>query len=107
MTQYDIDTHGKFSDIFKKIRTILLSYPQIKEVKNAKQTSYSDEYGVIVMMRTKGNSFVVAFGKGYKLQEKYPMLKGRGKIVRHLYFKTLADVDEDLLHEMKLLRKSL
>ncbi len=100
MMQYDIDTHGKFADIFKKIRTILLSYPQIKEVKNAKQTSYSDEYGVIIMMRAKGNSFVVAFGKGYKLQEKYPKLKGSGKIVRHLYFKTLADVDEDLLHEM-------
>ena len=121
MTQYDIDTHGKFADIFKKIRGILLSYPQIKELKNAKQTSYSDEYGVIVMMRTKENSFVVAFGKGSKLQEKYPMLQGEGKIVRHLYFKTLADVDEALLcemieesfiigmegYEMKLLRKSL
>jgi len=44
-----------------------------------------------------------------------------GKIVRHLYFKTLADIDEDLLreiieesfilgmetHEIKLLRKNL
>jgi len=121
MTQHDIDTHGKFADIFKKIRAILLSYPQIKEVKNAKQTSYSDEFGVIIMMRTKGDVFVVAFGKGTKLQEKYPMLEGSGKIVRHLYFKTLADVDEDLLREMieesfivgmegyelKLLRKSL
>jgi len=121
MTQYDIDTHGKFANIFKKVRTILLSYPQIKEVKNAKQTSYSDEYGVIIMMRTKGDVFVVAFGKGAKLQEKYPDLKGEGKIVRHLYFKTLADIDEDLLremieesfilgmeaHEIKLLRKNL
>ena len=119
--QYDIDTHGKFADIFKKIRVILLSYPQIKELKNAKQTSYSDEYGVIIMMRTKGDVFVVAFGKGSKLQEKYPMLQGEGKIVRHLYFKTLADVDEALLRElieeslivgmetfeMKLLRKVL
>jgi len=121
MMQYNIDTHGKFADIFKKIRAILLSYPQIKELKNAKQTSYSDEYGVIIMMRTKGNVFIVAFGKGAKLQEKYPMLQGEGKIVRHLYFKTLADVDEALLrelieesfiigmegYEMKLLRKSL
>ena len=73
------------------------------------------------MMRSKGDVFAVAFGKGAKLQEKYPDLKGEGKIVRHLYFKTLADVDEDLLremieesliigmegYEMKLLRKSL
>lgn len=119
--QYDVDNKGAFSDIFKAIRKILLSYPQIKELKNAKQTSYSDEYGVIVMMRTKGRSFVTAFGKGWKLQAQYPMLTGSGKIVRHLYFKTLADVDEVLLcemieesfiigmecYEMKLLKDSL
>ena len=119
--QYNIDTHGKFSDIFKKIRAILLSYPQIKELKNSKQTSYSDEYGVVIMLRGRADKFVVAFGKGYRLQEKYPMLQGDGKIVRHLYFKTLLDVDEDLLREiieesfiigmeafeMKLLRKNI
>ena len=119
--QYDIDINGEFADIFNAIRNILLSYPQIKELKNAKQTSYSDEYGVIIMMRTKGSEFVVAFGKGRKLQEKYSMLQGDGKIVRHLYFKTLVEVDETLLremieesfilgmenYEMKYLRKSL
>ena len=35
-----------------------------------------------------------------KLQEKYPMLQGTGKIVRHLYFKTLDDIDTKLLKEM-------
>jgi len=86
--------------IFKRIRNILLSYPQIKELKNAKQTSYRDEHGVIIMMRTKGDVLVVAFGKGYKLQEKYPQLQGKGKIVRHLYFKEGDDVDEALIREM-------
>ena len=98
--QYELEIKGKFSDIFHSIRDILLSYPQIKELKNAKQTSYSDEYGVVVMMRTKGDVFVVAFGKGAKLQEKYPMLQGSGKIVRHLYFKTVDEVDETHLREM-------
>lgn len=98
--QYNVEINGKFVDIFKNIRGILLSYPQIKELKNAKQTSYSDEYGVIVMMRTKGDAFVVAFGKGAKLQEKYPMLQGEGKIVRHLYFRDVNRVDELLLREM-------
>jgi len=116
--QYDLDIKGKHADIFKKIRSILLTYPQIKEIKNAKQTSYHDEYGVVVMMRTKGDTFVVAFGKGYKLQEKYPQLQGSGKIVRHLYFKNADEVNERLLkeliedsfilnmeaHEMKLLK---
>ena len=100
MKQYDLELRGEFDNIFKAIRKILLSYPQIKELKNAKQTSYSDEYGVIVMMRTRGNKFVVAFGKGHKLQEQYPMLQGSGKIVRHLYYKSVDEVDEALLREM-------
>jgi hypothetical protein len=100
MKQYNLELRGEFADIFKAIREILLSYSQIKELKNEKQTSYSDEYGVIVMMRSRGNVFVVAFGKGYKLQAQYPMLQGSGKIVRHLYFKSLDEVDEALLREM-------
>ena len=76
------------------------SLTHIKELKNAKQTSYSDEYGVIVMMRTRGKEFVVAFGKGHKLQAQYPMLQSSGKIVRHLCFKRLDKVDEVLLREM-------
>ena len=98
--QFDRDIRGEYADIFKRIRKILLSYPQIKELKNAKQTSYSDKYGVIVMMRDRGDTFVVAFGKGSKLQEMYPQLQGSGKIVRHLYFKNIDEVDEVLLCEM-------
>jgi hypothetical protein len=98
--QYDKDILGEHGDIFRKIRQILLSYPQIKEVKNAKQTSYSDEYGVVVMMRVKGDELVVAFGKGHKLQRDYPKLQGNGKIVRHLYLKSNDTVDEALLREM-------
>ncbi|CAA6805437.1 MAG: Unknown protein [uncultured Sulfurovum sp.] len=53
--QYDLDIQGEFSEVFKRIRDLLLSYPEIKELKNAKQTSYSDKHGVIIMMRPKGN----------------------------------------------------
>ncbi len=88
--QYDIDTNGEFAEIFKKIR----------ELKNAKQTSYLDEYGAIIMMRSKGDIFVVAFGKGAKLQESFSSLKGDGKTVRHLYFKSVDEIDERLLRDM-------
>ena len=98
--QYDIDSRGEFAEIFKALRKIILSYPQIKELKNSKQTSYSDEYGVVVMMRARSNEFIVAFGKGYKLQKQYPMLQGSGKIVRHLYYKNIEDLEEPLLREM-------
>ena len=98
--QYDIDIHGAFTDIFKKIREILLSYEDITEVKNSKQTSYSDEYGMVVMLRGRADKFVVAFGRGAKMQNKYPILQGSGKIVRHLYFKSIDEVDEVLLRAM-------
>lgn len=98
--QYDKELIGQYADLFKAVRKILLSYPQIKELKNAKQTSYSDQYGVIVMMRSRCDVFVVAFGKGVKLQEKYAMLEGSGKIVRHLYYRSIDDLDEILLREL-------
>jgi hypothetical protein len=98
--QYNLDIKGEFSDIFKAMRKILLSYSQIEELKNAKQTSYHDEYGVVVMMRNRGDVFVVAFGKGAKLQEQYPILEGSGKIVRHLYFKNIEELDEKLIRDM-------
>ena len=100
MMQYDINCRSKHAKNFKTIRKILLSYSEITEVKNAKQTSYHDKYGVVVMMRTKGDILVVAFGKGYQLQEKYPQLEGNGKIVRHLYFKEDDVVDVGVLREM-------
>jgi len=100
MTQYAIDNRGAFAELFQAIRKILLSFPEITEVKNAKQTSYRDANGMIIMMRSRGDLFVLAFGKGAKLQEKYPTLEGTGKIVRHLYFRSIEDLDETLLRKM-------
>jgi len=100
MTQYDLDLKSQHAKNFKSIRKLLLSYDEITELKNAKQTSYHDSYGVVVMMRTKDDVLVVAFGKGHKLQEKFPQLEGNGKIVRHLYFKEEEYVDEVLLRAM-------
>jgi len=98
--QYDIDMQGEHRVHFKAIRKILLSCKGMKELKNAKQTSYRNTYGVVVMMRGKGDVLVVAFGKGAKLHEKYPQLRGSGKIVRHLYVKSSDVLDEGLLLEM-------
>ena len=100
MMQFDKDINGKYAEIFLKLREILRSFPDIKEIKNAKQTSYSDSYAMVAMIRGRDDRFVMAFGKGYALQEKYPMLEGEGKIVRHLYFCDISDVDEDLIREI-------
>jgi hypothetical protein len=98
--QYDIDSKGNLAKLFHYVRDILLSYPQLKEIKNAKQTSYHDEYGVVVMMRVKDGKLVVAFGRGVKMQEKFSQLTGSGKVVRHLRFKSINEVDEKLFRKM-------
>ncbi len=100
MTQFDIDCNSRHAKNFKIIRNILLSFDEIREVKNANQTSYKDRLGVVIMMRTKGEHLVLAFGKGYLLQEKFPQLKGSGKVVRHLYFRENDTIDTELIKAM-------
>jgi len=90
----------ELKELFQTVRGILLSYPYIREIRNAKQTSYRDEYSTVVMMRVRGDVLVLAFAKGFKLQEKYSMLEGSGKIVRHLYLRSKDELDEKLLCEM-------
>jgi hypothetical protein len=117
--QFDIDISGEHSELFIRIRDILLDFDEIKEVKNAKQTSYKDSFGVVVMMRSKGNILVLSFGKGAQLQEKYSFLTGDGLIVRHWNLYRKSDFDEEVFrkiieesmilnmeyHELKKLRR--
>lgn len=99
--QFDLDIKGKFSEIFLHIREIIMCFDGVQEIKNAKQTSYRDSTGrAVCMMRSKDDMLVLAFAQGSKLQEKYPFLEGCGKIVRHMYFKDINEVDDNLLKEM-------
>jgi len=99
--QFDVDINGKFSDVFFKVRSLLLELEGIKEIKNVKQTSYRDRScRTVCMMRGRGDVFVLAFAQGARLQTKYPFLKGHGKVVRHVYFKNTDDIDHYPLREM-------
>ena len=98
--QFDIDMRSEYQDIFKKLRKLILSYPQMRELKNAKQTSYSDEFGVVVMLRGSKNGFVLSFGRGAKLASKFPQLSGNGKIVRQLIIKDKSNLDLELVKEL-------
>jgi len=98
--QFAKDSTGKFATTFLKIRTIILSYDEIIEKRNAKQTAYYGPYSAICFLRANDYRLTMAFAQGYKLQEKYPFLEGDGKIVRHLYFSEKQQVDEKLLREM-------
>jgi len=121
MTQYDMDTRGVFVELLGRLRAVLLSYPEIIEVRNAKQTSYRDAHGMIVMLRSRQDVFVTAWGQGTKLQQRFPFLTGEGKIVRHWHLGNAQSFDEAIFramieesmilsmeaHEMKQLKKTL
>ena len=99
--QFDKDIQGEFSDIFLKLRSIILSIEEMSEHKNAHQTSYRDGYNrVICILRTDEEKLTWVLGQGAKLENRYPFLEGHGKIVRHLYFKNLDEVNEDLIREI-------
>ncbi len=99
--QFDKDINGKFSDIFLKLRSIILSIEEMSELKNAHQTSYRDSYDrVTCILRTDDEKLTWVLGQGAKLESKYPFLEGHGKIVRHLYFKNVDEVNEDLIREI-------
>jgi len=99
--QFDKDIEGKFSDIFIRLRKILLDFEGIEEIKNDKQTSYRDETGrILSMLRSDEEKLTMAFGQGAKMQKKFPMLHGSGKMVRHIYFRNEDEVDENLIKDM-------
>ncbi len=98
--QFDIDKNGQFSDIFLKLRKIILSFKDVREQKNPKQTAYYDKYSAICFLRGNEEKFTLAFAKGAILEKEYPVLQGEGKVVRHLYFYEVSDVDEVLVREI-------
>ena len=100
IVQFDIDMRGEYQELFKALRELILSYLQISELKNAKQTSYSDEFGAVVMLRGSKNGFILSFGRGAKLASKFPQLSGNGKVVRQLIAKDINSLNLKLVKEL-------
>lgn len=100
MSQYERDIAGPYREVFLKLRELLLSKPEMQEQKGEHQTSYRIKEGVVVMLRGREDHLVAAFGAGAKLFDRYPFLQGSGKVVRHLYFKSVEELDSKLFLEM-------
>ena len=95
-----MDAQGVFAELLGRLRAVVLSYPEIIEVRNAKQTSYRDRHGMIVMLRSRQDVFVTAWGQGAKLQQRFPFLTGEGNIVRHWYLDNVRSFDEAIFRAM-------
>lgn len=87
-------------EIFKKIRSIILSFKGVSESKSAHQVAFKDDYSTILMLREYEDRVVVILAKGAVLQDKYPFLKGDAKVVRHIELYEMDDLDEELLREI-------
>jgi hypothetical protein len=98
--QYALDTHSELSELFLTLRSIILNHGEIKELRNAKQTSYKDRYSTICMIRVRKGVIRLSFANGAKMTEKFPQLRGEAKIVRYLEFTTEEDVNTALLRAL-------
>ena len=103
--QFDVDTHSEQAEFFLALRLLILSFNDIVEIKNAKQTSYKDSYSTVCMMRVRQRKVHLSFANGAKMQEIFPELLGDGKIVRYLEFNTADEIQTEHLEAM--LRESL
>ncbi len=95
--QFDIDSRGRFADLFLELRDIILGFDDMREQRNAKQTAYYSEYSAICFLRTNDQRLTLALAQGAKLQEIYSFLEGDAKIVRHIYFYDDSTVDKELI----------
>ena len=98
--QFDHDLNSSFAALFLRVRDSVLSFEGMREIQNAKQTSYACEGRVQCMMRVRHGALVLAFNWGARLSEHYPQLIGDAKVVRHLYLYDEKDFDEALFREL-------
>jgi hypothetical protein len=95
--RYDIDINSNQKETFLAIRDIILSLDNIVEKKREHITSYFSTLGGIFYLRTKGDVVILVIFCGAKLQDKYPSLQGNQKVLRHLYYKSIKDIDKNLI----------
>ena len=98
--RYEEDLESEFKELFLHIRKIILDLDEnIKEVKNKKQTSYRFHCRCICTLKTTDNGIYLTIGQGAKVQKrflnKYNILKGDGKIVRHITYSNIKEINKD------------
>ena len=98
--QFDLDAHSDHAALFLKLREIILSYSEINEIKNAKQTTYKDSYSTVCMLRVRQNVVRISFTNGTRLQKQFPELRGDSKIVRYVEFQSIEELDEITIKAM-------
>jgi hypothetical protein len=92
--QFDIDIGSEHQTLFITVRELLLGTYALVETKKERITTYSDKNGGICHMRTMKNGIDIGFLKGARMQDKYGLLYGSGKVMKIL---SLQSIDPDCI----------
>lgn len=90
--QFDIDMQSEHRALFMSVQKLLIDRYQLKEIKKDQITTYSDAISGICHLRAMKHGIDIGFLKGVRMEDKYDLLTGTGKVMRILSIRTL-DVD--------------
>ncbi len=93
--QFNIDMKSEHKILFTSARKIFLEKFDLKETKKDRITTYSDDNGGICHMRTMKHGIDIGFLKGARMQDKYDLLTGSGKVMRIL---PIRELNVELVH---------
>ena len=98
--QYDIDIRSPLAELFLNVRTQLLSYDEIWEVKKQNITSYFCKEGGICYLRVKDDVLIVGLFQGICLEAIYDLVPEKAKQIRHLNYKKESEFDLEYFHNI-------
>lgn len=87
--QFDIDMMSEHKDLFMAARTMLIDSYGLAETKKDRITTYSDMNGGICHMRTMKHGIDFGFLKGARMEDKYGLLTGTGKVMKILSLRSI------------------
>lgn len=82
--QFDKDVKSEHVTLFQEARSLLLSFEGMEETKKERITTYSKDRKGICHMRTMPHGIDFGFLKGAKMEDKFNLLTGNGKVMRVL-----------------------
>jgi len=82
--QFDKDLNSIHKNLFLETREFILTFEGVKEFKKERITTYFDDNGGLCHLRTMPDGIDIGFLKGAKMEDKFNLLRGKGKAIRVL-----------------------
>ncbi len=89
--QFDTDMKSEHKELFLAAQKLSFTFEGIKETKKERITTYSNENGGICHMRTMNHGIDIGLLKGARMEDKFGLLSGRGKVMRVLSLESINE----------------